>query len=131
MWSDPVADMLTRVRNAVRGRFASVKIPSSKLKVGIARALKDEGYIDDFCVIDDTRQGVLRLDLKYGQRGEDVIHDIQRVSRTGCRVYSRVEDIPRVLDGLGIAILSTSHGVLSDTACRGRNVGGEVLCTVY
>ena len=131
MWSDPIADMLTRIRNAARVRRKQVKIPSSKLKVGIARVLKDEGYITGFDVIEDTRQGILRIDLKYGVRGEDVIHRIQRASRASRRVYRKVKDLPRVLDGLGIVIVSTSSGVLSDRVCRERNVGGELLCTVY
>ena len=131
MWSDTVADMLTRIRNAARVRHKNVSIPSSNLKVGIARVLKDEGYIHGFDVIEDTKQGILRIDLKYGQRGEDVIHSIQRGSRSGCRVYRKVADIPRVLDGLGIAIMSTNKGVLSDRSCREKKVGGEVLCTVY
>ena len=131
MWSDPTADMLTRIRNAARVRHRQVSMPSSRLKVGIARVLKDEGYIGGFLVIDDTKQGILRIDLKYGQRGEDVIHNIQRVSKVGRRVYSKVADLPRVLDGLGIGIVSTNRGVLSDRACRQQNVGGELLCTVY
>ena len=131
MWSDPIADMLTRIRNAVRVRRSEVNIPSSKLKVGIAKVLKDEGYVNDFAVIDDAKQGILRVSLKYGPRGEDVIHKIQRVSRTGCRVYGGVADLPKVLDGLGIAIVSTSKGVMSDRACREQRVGGELLCTVY
>ncbi len=131
MWSDPVADMLTRIRNAVRVRKEQVSIPSSKLKVGIARVLRDEGYVSGFDVIDDGKQGILRIDLKYGPRGEDVIRDIQRVSKTGRRVYNKVVELPRVLDGLGIAIVSTNKGVLSDRACREQNVGGEPLCTVY
>lgn len=106
-------------------------IPSSRLKVGIAKVLLDEGYINGFDVIEDTKQGQLRIDLKYGQRGEDVIHDLQRVSRSGRRVYRKVDELPRVLDGLGIAIVSTSSGVLSDRVCRERKVGGELLCTVY
>ena len=131
MWSDPIADMLTRIRNAARVRHKQVNIPSSNLKVGIARVLKDEGYITDFSVIEDGKQGLLRIDLKYGERGEDVIHDLQRESRVGRRLYRKVVDIPRVLDGLGIAILSTSAGVLSDRSCRERNIGGELLCTIY
>ncbi len=130
MWSDPIADMLTRIRNAARVRHEQVSIPSSKIKVGIAKVLKAEGYINDFDVIDDSKQGVLRVDLRYGSRGEDVIHSIDRVSHTGCRVYAGVDGIPRVLDGLGIAILSTSRGVLSDRDCRAQRVGGELLCTV-
>lgn len=131
MWSDPVADMLTRVRNAVRVRHPQVNMPSSKLKVGIAKVLKDEGYVKDFVVIEDGKQGILRVDLKYGARGEDVIRAIDRVSRPGRRVYQGVDDLPRVLDGLGIAVVSTNKGVLSDRVCREQKVGGEVLCTVY
>ena len=131
MWSDPIADMLTRIRNAVRVRRTQVVIPSSKLKVGIARVLKDEGYITGFDVIEDNKQGILRIDLKYGPRGEDVIRKIQRVSRVGRRVYRSVDDLPHVLDGLGVAIVSTSRGIMSDRMCRERNRGGELLCTVY
>ncbi len=131
MWSDPVADMLTRIRNAVRVRKEKVNIPSSKLKVGIARVLRDEGYVNGFDVIEDGKQGILRVDLKYGPRGEDVIRDIQRLSKAGRRVYGKVSELPRVRDGLGIAILSTNKGVLSDRSCREQKVGGELLCTVY
>lgn len=131
MWSDPIADMLTRIRNAARVRRSEVSIPSSKIKVGIARVLKEEGYVSDYDVIEDNRQGKLRVHLKYGERGEDVIHQLKRESRTGCRVYRKFKDIPRVLDGLGIAIISTSQGVLSDRVCRERKIGGELLCTVH
>lgn len=131
MWSDPIADMLTRIRNGARVRRTDVLIPFSKIKVGIARVLKEEGYINDFDVIEDSRQGKLRVQLKYGDRGEDVIHQLIRESKVGCRVYRKVKDLPRVLDGLGIAIVSTSQGVLSDRTCRERQVGGELLCTVY
>ena len=131
MWSDPISDMLTRIRNAVRIRHKQVSIPSSKLKVGIARVLKEEGYIQGYDVIEDKKQGILRIDLKYGTRGEDVIRCIKRESKPSCRVYRGVEDIPRVLDGLGIAIVSTPSGVLSDRQCREKNVGGELLCTVH
>ncbi len=131
MWSDPIADMLTRVRNAARVRRPEVLIPSSKIKIGIARVLKEEGYINGFDVIEDTHQGKLRVQLKYGDRGEDVIHQLKRESKVGCRVYRKVTDLPKVLDGLGIAIVSTSQGVLSDRTCRERGVGGELLCTVY
>lgn len=131
MWSDPIADMLTRIRNIARVRGRQVSIPSSKIKVGIARVLLKEGYISGYDVIDDNKQGILRIDVKYGPKGEDVIHKLQRVSKAGKRVYTRVGNLPRVLDGLGIAIVSTSKGVLSDRACREQNVGGELLCTVY
>lgn len=131
MWSDPIADMLTRIRNAAGVRHKTVSIPSSKLKVGIARVLLEEGYIHGYDVIDDGKQGSLRVQLKYGSRGEDVIHKIDRVSKAGRRVYNKVADLPRVLDGLGIAIVSTNKGVLSDRVCREKRVGGELLCTVY
>jgi small subunit ribosomal protein S8 len=131
MWSDPIADMLTRIRNATTNRRKSVKVPASKLKTGIAAVLRDEGYINGYDVVEDGKQGILRLDLKYGQRGEDVIHEMRRSSRPGRRDYRKAEDLPRVLDGLGIAVVSTSQGVLSDRICRERKVGGELLCTVY
>ena len=131
MWSDPLADMLTRIRNAVRVRHPQVNIPASNLKIGIAKVLQEEGYINGFSVIDDATQGILRIDLKYGPRGEDVIRALDRVSKGGCRVYKKVDDLPRVLDGLGIAIVSTNKGVLSDRSCRQQKVGGELLCTVY
>ena len=130
MWSDPIADMLTRIRNAVRMGRRDVKIPASNLKVGIAEVLRQEGYIQGFDRIDDGRQGVLRIQLKYGPMGNSVITDIQRESKSGRRDYRGVTDLPRVLNGLGIAIVSTSQGVLSDRQCRERNVGGELLCTV-
>jgi small subunit ribosomal protein S8 len=131
MWSDPIADMLTRIRNAVRVRRKQVTIPSSKLKVGIARVLLEEGYISGYDVVADTKQGILRVDLKYGPRGEDIIHRIRRESKAGCRVYRKVGNLPRVLDGLGISIVSTPKGVLSDRSCREMNVSGELLCTVH
>ena len=131
MWSDPIADMLTRIRNAVRIRRDEVKIPSSKLKVGIANVLKEEGYIADYDVIEDDRQGILRITLKYGPQGEQVINRIDRLSRPGRRSYAGSKELPKVLDGLGIAIVSTSQGVFSDRQCREKNVGGELLCMVY
>lgn len=131
MWADPVADMLTRIRNALQMHKGAVAIPSSKLKIGIAQVLKDEGYINGFEVIEDNKQNVLRVDLKYGKRGEDVVHKIQRFSKPGCRKYRSVEELPKVLNGLGMVIVSTSQGVLSDRACREKRVGGEVLCSIY
>jgi small subunit ribosomal protein S8 len=131
MWSDPIADMLTRIRNAARVRHEQVTIPSSKLKIGLAQVLKDEGYILGFDVVEDDKQGLLRIDLKYGPRGEDVIRHLHRESLVSRRIYRKVQDLPRVLDGLGVAIVSTSKGVLSDRKCRELNVGGELLCTVY
>ena len=130
MWSDPIADMLTRIRNGPLARQREVKIPASKLKVGIANVLKQEGYIVDYDRIDDNRQGILRVQLKYGPAGDPVIRELKRESRPGRRDYRGVDAVPRVLDGLGIAILSTSRGILSDRQCRENNVGGELLCTV-
>ena len=127
---DLTADMLTRVRNAARNKAASVNCLNNKLNQGVAAVLKDEGYIRDFEVIDDGRQGVLRVHLKYGARGEHLISRIDRVSSPGRRVYSGVNDLPRPLQGLGIAIVSTSRGVLSDRRCREERVGGEVVAIV-
>lgn len=131
MWSDPIADMLTRIRNGVRIRKTHVKIPSSKIKVGIAKVLQEEGYIHGFDVIEDSRQGSLRIELKYGSLGEVIIHRLDRASKPGCRIYRGADELPKVLDGLGVAILSTSQGVLSDRQCRQRRIGGELLCTAY
>lgn len=131
MWSDPIADMLTRIRNGVGVRKKTVNVPLSKVKKGIAEVLAEEGYIRGYDVIEDTRQGLLRIELKFGPRGEDLIHEIRRASRPGCRVYTRCADLPAVCDGLGIAIVSTSRGIMSDRKCRENKVGGELLCTVY
>ncbi|MBT8486389.1 MAG: 30S ribosomal protein S8 [Phycisphaerales bacterium] len=127
---DLTADMLTRVRNAVRNQAKSVKCLNNKLNRGVAKVLQDEGYITEFDVIDDGRQGVLRLQLKYGTRGEHLINQIDRVSKPGRRVYMGVGELPRPLQGLGIAIVSTSKGILSDRRCRTENVGGEVVAIV-
>lgn len=129
--SDPIADMLTRIRNAYRARHEVVNIRASKICEGICRVLKQEGYIADYARIDDNLQGLLRVYLKYGPRGEDVIVELKRFSRPGRRVYRGVAELPRPLNGLGISIVSTSKGVLSDRQCRREKVGGEVLCTVY
>ncbi len=129
--SDPIADMLTRIRNASRVRKARVNVKRSKICVGLANVLKDEGYIAGFDTIEDTNQGEIRVDLKYGDRGESVIQQVQRVSKPGRRVYRGYQELPRVLDGLGISVVSTSLGVLSDRQCRQRKVGGELLCEVW
>lgn len=131
MWSDPVADALTRLRNANAAGHEAVDIPSSGLKVEIARILKEEGFIKDYKVIDDQKQGVLRIHLKYGPGNERVLRGITRTSKPGLRVYSRTPKIPRVLSGMGVAILSTSKGVMTDREARTRAVGGEVLCYVW
>ena len=127
---DPIADMLTRIRNANRVGRRMVQIPKSKICTGIAQVLKDEGYIDSFDVIDDDRQGQIRIKLKYTNTGQKVIHVIDRESKPGCRVYRGVESLPKVLNGMGIAVVSTSKGVMSDRKAREANVGGELLCTV-
>ena len=127
--SDPVADMLTRIRNAQQSEKQSVVMPSSKLKVAIANVLKDEGYIDDFAVRGDPGKAMLEIGLKY-YAGKPVIEKIERVSRPGLRVYRATGDIPRVMNGLGVAIVSTSRGVMTDRKARGLGVGGEVLCIV-
>ena len=126
---DPVADMLTRIRNAQQSEKQSVAMPSSKLKVAIARVLKDEGYIDDFALRDDSGKALLEIGLKY-YAGKPVIEKIERVSRPGLRVYRPTDDLPRVMNGLGVAIVSTSKGVMTDRKARGLGVGGEVLCIV-
>ena len=127
---DPIADMLTRIRNANRVGRRFVQIPKSKICTGIAQVLKDEGYIDSFDVIDDERQGQIRIKLKYTNTGQKVIHVIDRESKPGCRVYRGVDGLPKVLNGMGIAVVSTSKGVMSDRRARENNVGGELLCTV-
>lgn len=128
--TDPIADMLTRIRNAVRMHQRDVKMPASNLKAGVAEVLRQEGYIAGYDRIDDGRQGILRIQLKYGPTGDPVINELKRESKAGRRDYRAVKELPKVLNGLGIAIVSTSQGVLSDRQCRERNVGGELLCTV-
>ena len=127
---DPIADMLTRIRNANRVGRRMVLIPKSKICAGIAQVLKDEGYIEEFDLIDDTRQGQIRVKLKYSMSGDKVIHAIDRASKPGRRIYRAVEELPNVLNGMGIAVVSTSKGVMSDRKARENNVGGELLCTV-
>jgi small subunit ribosomal protein S8 len=127
---DPIADMLTRIRNANRVGRRMVLIPKSKICSGIAQVLKDEGYIEQFDMIEDDQQGQIRVKLKYGVNGDKVIHAIERASKPGCRVYRSVKELPIVLNGMGIVVVSTSKGVMSDRRARENNVGGEVLCTV-
>ena len=129
--TDPVADMITRIRNGVRAKLNKVDIPFSKLKVEIARILKDEGYISNFKVIDEARQPSLRVYMKYGPGMERVITDLQRVSRPGCRIYCAKDQIPRVYGGLGINVLSTSRGVMTGKAAAREGVGGEILFNVW
>ena len=129
--TDPIADMLTRIRNGIQSRHDRVELPSSKLKVEIARILKSEGFISNYKLVDDKIQPLLRLYLKYAEDGEPVIHGIERISRPGRRVYRNKQEIPRVLGGLGLAIVSTSKGVLSGSEAVKSGVGGEVLCQVW
>jgi small subunit ribosomal protein S8 len=128
--SDPIADMLTRIRNGLRNRAKTVNCLNSKVCRGIADVLRDEGYLTSYDVIDDGRQGIIRLHMKYGPSGEALISRITRSSKPGCRVYAAVDQLPRPLQGLGIAVVSTSRGVLSDRKCRTERVGGELLCVV-
>ena len=127
---DPIADMLTRIRNANRVGRKFVQISKSKICTGIAQVLKDEGYIEEYDVIDDGKQGTLRVKLKYSTSGDKVIHEIDRQSKPGRRMYRAVGELPQVLNGMGIAVVSTSKGVMSDRKAREANVGGELLCTV-
>jgi small subunit ribosomal protein S8 len=128
--TDPIADMLTRIRNTTRNKGKTVNVLNSRVCRGIADVLRDEGYIEGYDVIEDGRQGLIRVKLKYGPRGEVLIHKIERQSKPGRRVYANVEAIPRPLQGLGIAIVSTSKGVLSDRKCRSERIGGELLAVV-
>ena len=129
--TDPVADMISRIRNGVRAKLPRVDVPSSKLKVEIARILKDEGYIANYRVTEDATQGRLRVYLKYGPGMERVITDLQRVSRPGCRIYCGKDQIPRVYGGLGINILSTSRGLMTGRSAAREGVGGEILVNVW
>lgn len=129
--TDPVADMLTRIRNANTAKHESVDVPASNLKKAIAKILLDEGYIKSYEVVEDGTQGVIRIQLKYLAGKEKVISGLRRVSKPGLRVYSGADELPRVLKGLGIAIISTSKGVMTDKAARANHVGGEVLAFVW
>jgi len=129
-WSDPIADMLTRIRNASRVGKTQVNIKASKICEGIAAVLKKEGYIQDYDRIDDGKQGILRVMLKYDPEGQPAITEIKRMSKPGCRLYASVDSLPTVMGGMGIVVVSTSKGIVSDRNCRENKVGGEVLCTV-
>ncbi|SFB34205.1 SSU ribosomal protein S8P [Lentibacillus halodurans] len=129
--TDPIADMLTRIRNANMVRHEKLELPASNLKKEIADILKREGFVRDYEFIEDNKQGILRIFLKYGANDERVITGIKRISKPGLRVYAKADEVPRVLNGLGIAIVSTSNGVLSDREARTQAVGGEVLAYVW
>ena len=129
--TDPIADMLTRIRNANTQKHETVDVPASNMKKAIAEILNEEGYIKSYQVIEDGKQGVIRITLKYGPNKEKVISGLKRVSKPGLRIYAGAEELPRVLKGLGIAIISTSKGVMTDKSARKQNIGGEVLAFVW
>lgn len=131
MMTDPIADMLTRIRNGNNAKHNSVDIPASNIKKEVAQILLDEGFIKGFDVIEDGKQGIVRVELKYGNYNEKVISGIKRISKPGLRVYVKNDEIPRVLGGLGIAILSTSKGIMTDKVARKEGIGGEVVCYVW
>ena len=129
--TDPIADMLTRIRNGNNAKHDTVDIPASNIKKELAQILVDEGFVKSFDIIEDGKQGIIRMELKYGQNNEKVISGIKRISKPGLRVYVKNDEIPRVLGGLGIAILSTSKGIKTDKDARREGVGGEVICYVW
>lgn len=129
--TDTIADLLTRIRNANSAKHDTVDIPASNMKKAIAQILVDEGYIKNFKVVEDGKQGVIRVTLKYGEGKSQVITGLRRVSKPGLRIYSNVEDMPKVMKGLGVAIVSTSKGIMTDREARKQNVGGEVLAFIW
>ena len=129
--TDPIADMLTRIRNANTVKHETVDVPASNMKKELSRILLEEGFIRGYDVIEDGKQGIIRIQLKYGQTGERVISGLKRISKPGMRVYADKHEVPRVLNGLGISIISTSKGILTDKQARKENVGGEVICYVW
>ena len=129
--TDTIADMLTRIRNANAMRYTEVKVPASNLKLELARILKEEGFIADYKVVEETAQGMILLTLKYGPKKERVITGLKRISKPGLRVYAKKEEVPKVLNGLGIAIISTSKGIMTDKEARKENLGGEVLAYIW
>lgn len=131
MLTDPIADMLTRIRNANSNKNVSVSMPSSTMKKQIAKILKEEGFISDYAVVTEDGRTTLTITLKYGENGERIISGLKRISKPGLRVYAEVNELPRVLNGLGIAIISTSAGVITDKKARENNVGGEVIAYVW
>lgn len=129
--TDPIADLLTRIRNANQNGFAKLEVPSSTFKVEIVRVLKEEGYIKDYRVLKDTGRAVIKISLKYAEKEERVIKTIKKVSKPSRRVYVGKDDVPKVMNGLGVAVISTPQGVMSDRQARRAGVGGEVICTVW
>ena len=129
--NDPIADMLTRIRNANQMRYKEVEVPASKIKIEIARILKEEGFIADYKIKKNDVQSIIVLNLKYGDKKERVITGLKRISKPGLRVYAKAQELPRVLNGLGIAIISTSHGVMTDKDARNQSLGGEVMAYIW
>ena len=128
---DPISDMLTRIRNAAKAKKKEVNIPSSRLKVELAKLLKEEGFIRNFKVIDDNKQGILNIALKYTEDNLSVISGLRRVSKPGCRIFCTKESIPKILNGLGVVIISSSKGIATGKKCEELGVGGEVICSIW
>jgi len=129
--TDPVADMLTRIRNAITASYDTVEVPSSKIKINIVKVLKFEGYIRNYKIVGDSKQDIIVIYLKYNEDKSPVIKGLKKISKPSCRIYSRCKKIPRVLDGLGINIISTSKGVMTDREARRMGTGGEIICSVW
>ena len=129
--TDPIADMLTRIRNAMMASYETVDVPSSVMKVSIAKVLKAEGFIKNFKLIDDKKQGIIKIYFKYDEKGDPILSGLKRVSKPGCRIYTKGDRIPQVLNGYGVNILSTSKGIVTDRQARKLGVGGEILCSVW
>lgn len=128
---DSLSDLLTRIRNGVKAKKREVNIPSSRLGIEVVKILKEEGYVKNYKVIDDKKQGVLNVTLKYAEDNRSVISGLKRISKPGCRIYCTKDSVPKVLDGLGLVVVSTSRGVLSGRACEEQGAGGEVLCSIW
>jgi small subunit ribosomal protein S8 len=129
--TDPIADMLTRIRNAIMASYNSVDIPGSRMKINIAKVLKSEGFIKNFKLVDDKKQGIIKIYFKYDDKGLPTIDGLKRVSKPGCRIYAKRDNIPKILNGFGINILSTSKGIITDKQARDIGVGGEIICSVW
>ncbi|MBN2419026.1 MAG: 30S ribosomal protein S8 [Deltaproteobacteria bacterium] len=129
--TDPIADMLTRIRNALMASYNSVDVPGSRMKINIAKVLKSEGFIKNFKLIDDKKQGIIKIYFKYDEKGVPIIDGLKRISKPGCRMYAKSDRIPKVLNGYGINILSTSKGIITDKQAREMGVGGEIICSVW
>lgn len=129
--TDPIADMLTRIRNALMASYNSVDIPGSRMKINIAKVLKSEGFIKNFKLVDDKKQGIIKIYFKYDEKGVPTIDGLKRVSKPGCRIYAKRDNIPKILNGFGINVLSTSKGIITDKQAREIGVGGEIICSIW